>query len=257
MLQIAMLTRVRRRHWLSGLALLVAMACAASQTTDPDIVRPLPGEPPLERLPGPLVIFDSYQSALLAACQKIVSKPRATAGRRDAQGFDARWRVGTEYCAWIYYTPDGKYVLSKLTDQTKVDPSGQKKRCLLPPYVEDRRFPTDSIKYLIATHNHLYDDLLSKDDLSYILEQGIVHGFEADTKDGSIRLSIVAFFSNEIEAARCDGFYQYIPRTGQVLKWTRAVRWDCEQTHTVEWDGNFETPYITEAKASCFKDTTP
>ncbi len=235
----------------------MSMACATPQAADPDTVRPRPGEPPLTQLSGPLRIFDSYQNALLSACQKIVSKPRATAGRRDAQGFDTRWRVGTEYCAWIYYTPDGKYVLSKLTDQTSVAATGQSKHCLIPSYVDDQRFPADSIKYIFVIHNHLYDDLLSDDDLSVTLKQGRHHGFEAATKDGRIQLSAIAFFANEVESPKCAGFYQYLPLTGQILKWSRTTRWECEQTHTVEWDADFAKPHLTEAKGFCFKDATP
>jgi hypothetical protein len=234
----------RRKSWPTVFGLFVAMACAAPQPADPDIVRPLPGEPPLQQLPGPLLIFNSYQSALLAPCQKIVSKPRATAGRRDSQGFDTRWRVGTEYCAWIYYTPDGKYVLSKLTDQTSISLPDQTKRCLLPSSVDDRRFPADSIKYIIAIHNHLYDDKPSSLDLSFILTQGNIHGFEAATKDGHVRISTVAYFSTSTEPPRCDGFYQYIPLTRQLLKWSRTSTWRCEQTHIVEWDARFETPSL-------------
>ncbi len=233
------------------------MTCAAPQPADPDIVRPRPGEPPLTQLPGPMRIFNSYQRALMEACQKIISKPRATAGRRDAQGSDSRWRVGTEYCAWIYYTPDGKYVLSKLTDQTRVDPANRRKHCALPPDVNDKRFPPDSIKYIFAIHNHLFDDLLSDEDLHFIITQGFNHGFEAGTQNGSVRLSTVAFFSNEVENPQCDGFYQYLPLTKQILKWTRTTEWKCEQTHTVEWDTDFKVPQLTEAKGPCFKGTTP
>jgi hypothetical protein len=240
--------------WLSVIGVLATIACATPQAADPDVVRPLPGAPLLERLPGPLLIFDSYQSALLASCQKIISKPRTTAGRRDSQGFDTRWRIGTEYCAWIYYTPDSKYVLSKLTDQRRVGLPQESKKCALSSYVDDQRFPADSIKYIVALHNHLNDDVLSPDDLSFLLDQGVTHGLGGN---GSVQLSAVAFFSNDVESPRCDGFYQYLPLTGQILKWTRVTRWMCEQTHRVEWDRDFRTPHITDAKAPCFKETTP
>lgn len=242
--------------WLQLVGCIALMACASAPAADPDIVRPRPGEPLLERLPGPLLVFSSYPSALLGACQKLLSKPGASAGPRGRPGFEARWRVGAEYCAWIYSTPDGKYVLSKLTDQTRADLANQNKRCSLPSYVDDRRFPAESIQYIFAIHNHLYDDVLSKNDLSFILEQGTIHGFEAKTQEGDVRLSVVAFFSNELEAPRCDGFYQYIPLTGQILKWTSASKWVCEQTHKVEWDAAFEKAQLTEVRAPCFKDTT-
>lgn len=185
-----------QRYWWAMFGSALTLACAATPAADPDIARPRQGELRLERLPGPLLVFSSYPSALLEACQKILSKPGASAGPRGSPGFDVRWRVGTEYCAWIYYTPDGRYVLSKLTDQTEVHLAEQGKRCLLPSYVDDPRFPPDSIQYVFALHNHLYDDLLSRDDLSFILKQGFVHGFEHETQDGNINLSAIAFFSN-------------------------------------------------------------
>lgn len=233
------------------------MACASSPAADPDIVRPGPGEQRLEQLPGPLLVFSSYPSALLAACQKILSKPGAAAGPRGKPGFDVRWRVGTEYCAWIYYTPDGKYALSKLTDQTDMRLAEQGKRCLLPYQVNDPRFPPDSIQYVFALHNHLFDDPLSTGDMSFILNHGFAHGFEHETQDGSVRISAVAFFSNDPDAPRCDGFYQYIPLTRQVLKWTRTSQWECTQKYWVDWDEDWERPSVRETNAPCFEDTSP
>jgi hypothetical protein len=233
------------------------MACASPQTLDPDIVRPAPGAPPLDTLPGPLLVFDSYQSALLAACQKIVTKPHATAGRKDSQGFKARWRAGTEYCAWIYYTPDEKYVLSKLTDQTTPALADMDKMCLLPPSVTDQRFPPDSIKYIYALHNHLYDDPVSPKDMVFILSMGIQHGFKIETRGRGSPLSLVAFFSNRVDAPQCDGFYQYIPSIGRVFKWTHAEKWTCEQTHRVEWDADFLHPDPQESHGACPEGLTP
>jgi hypothetical protein len=227
------------------------MACASPQAVDPDIVRPALGAPPLNTLPGPLLVFESYQAALLTACEKIVTKPQATAGRRGSQGFDVRWRAGSEYCAWIYYTPDGKYVLSKLTDQSSMAPEAAYKTCKLPSQVSDQRFPSESLQYIYALHNHLYDDPVSQQDMQFIISRGSEHGFEAETRSGKVQLSIVAFFSNEVASPHCDGFYQYIPSRSRIFKWTHVAEWSCKQTHVVDWNDDFSKASLTEAPDSC------
>src|SRR5688572_28636892 len=130
---------LREGHWPNGHAwvALLVLGCSTPQGSapdlrsgDPDIVRPPPGGPSLEKIPGPMLgPFDSPEDALIAACNKILSKPHATAGRKDHPHFEVRWRVSSEYCAWMYYTPDEKYVVSKLTDQTSEDPALRSKRC--------------------------------------------------------------------------------------------------------------------------------
>jgi hypothetical protein len=117
-----------------GLRLLVlhGLYGCASPRIDPDIVRPAPGAPLLKSIPGALASFDSYNEALFATCQRILEKPNASAGRQppntalreEQDGFNLRWRISTEYCAWMYYTPDGKYVVSKLTDCIHRMPDG-------------------------------------------------------------------------------------------------------------------------------------
>lgn len=249
------------------------MLCACtSARIDPDIVRPAPGAPLLTSIPGALGSFDSYNEALFATCQKILEKPHSTAGRQpsptalreEQDEFNLRWRISTEYCAWMYYTPDGKYVVSKLTDQTKPQPTDAKKRCFLPSTVDDPRFPPDSIKYIFVLHNHPDDTPLSKDDVIYIVSQGLKHGFIVQTKDGNLRLSIVAFFSNDRTHPTCDGLYLYSPDSARILKYTRHPgRWSCEQTHSVEWDWDEEEgeagliPTIIPAKGPCPRRDVP
>lgn len=213
----------------------------------------------MEKIPGPMLgPFESPEDGLLAACTKILSKPHATAGRKDHPHFKERWRVSSEYCAWIYYTPDDKFVISKLTDQTQVDPTLRSKRCILPPYVEDQRFPPGSIKYVVALHNHLYDDKVSRRDIEFIVDQGVEHGFEAETKQGRIVLSVVAFFSNDFEKPMCDGFYQYFPATHQIWKWAHGEDgWECRQTHLVVWSDDYSVPYVKEADAPCARRGAP
>ncbi|HVG57369.1 MAG TPA: hypothetical protein VNA24_02355 [Hyalangium sp.] len=180
--------------------------------------------------------FRSFQDALLAACNKIITKPNAVAGRPGSQNFETYWRVASEYCAWIYYTPDEKYEMSKLTDQSEIDPTNRSRTCSLPPDVDDRRYSPGSLKYICAMHNHLFDDPLSEQDVQFIIKQVRRHGFESVTKDGMARLSAVAFFSNDRGAPACDGFHQYVPATSQMLKWTHTREgWNCEQTGRVVW----------------------
>lgn len=235
-------------------------ACASPAALDADLVRPGPGAPFLEELPGPLLgPFDSPSDALLAACGKILSKPHANSGRPDHPGFNARWRVSSEYCAWLYYTPDHHYVVSRLTDQSRVDPAQRSKSCLLPSRVVDARYPPEALRYIYALHNHPYGSALSPNDLRFIISEGRVHGFESETKTGRVRLSIVAFFSNEVEPSSCDGFHQFIPLTGQLLKWTRAASgWRCEQTGRVTWhDADALDFTIQKLQGPCLRGTGP
>ncbi|MCY1018093.1 hypothetical protein [Pyxidicoccus sp. MSG2] len=203
--------------------------------------------------------FDSYSDALLAACKRILAKPYASAGRRDHQDFQTRWRVSSEYCAWLYYTPDEQYVVSKLTDQSRVDPVQRSKSCLLPSTVEDARFPSESLKYVYALHNHPYGSELTDRDIRFIVSEGTEHGFESETKDGRLRLSVVAFFSNHVAEPTCDGFHQYIPMTGQLLKWTQAEgRWSCEQTGSVVWSADDGEDFsIREMRQPCTRRSPP
>jgi hypothetical protein len=202
--------------------LLLSMGCPPP-TPIPGVVRPGPGEPLLEKFPGPMPgfgPFDSYSDALIAACPLILSKPNATAGRVGSQDFHLRWRASSEYCAWLYYTPDHKYEMSMLTDQAKPN-LGDRKTCALPPFVDDPRYPAASLKYIFALHNHPFQGRLSDDDIGFIVKMGLAHGFETHTRDGKVRLAVIAFFSNsnDFEHPSCDGFFEFIPATAEMLKW--------------------------------------
>ena len=250
-----------RRRLLALFAVMVVVGCPPT-TIDSDIVRPLPGEPFLEELPGPLTRpFKSFPDALIAACNKIITKPNAVTPRPGSQEFSTYWRRASEYCAWIYYTPDGNYELSKLTDQSRIDPANRKKTCLLPPAVRDRRYSLGGIKYICALHNHLFDDALSTLDLKFIVQEGLRHGspphfgYRQETRDGGRLLSTVAFFSNQVEAPTCDGYYQYFPLTGVIVKVThKNNRSTCEQFALVKWDDTLEFPTVTEVKGPCPND---
>jgi hypothetical protein len=245
---------------LRSILLLVSMLLGCLPAViDDDIVRPKPGTSLLEELPGPLMgPFNSFEDALLAACRKIITKPNAVAPSQDLQNFATYWRASSEYCAWIYYTPEGTYELSKLTDQSKVDPAHREKTCWLPPTVRDQRYSPSSIKHICALHNHLFDDPLSTTDLKFIIQEGSRHGeppyygFLHQTRDGERLLSIVAFFSNQIQNPTCDGYYQYFPLAGLIVKVTRiGNRSNCDQFGLVEWDDAMEIPTIKKMNGPC------
>ena len=239
---------------------LLGMGCSPPKPIE-GVVRPKPGEPLLKSLPGPMPDFgpfDSFSDALLAACPLILSKPNATAGRVGDQDFRLRWRISSEYCAWLYYTPEHKYEMSMLTDQHKLDVLYGKKSCVLPSYVEDSRYPPGNLKYIFALHNHPYGSALSVDDIRFIVSEGARHGFENTTKDGDLRLSIIAFFSSRLTPPSCDGFHQYVPGTHQILKWTRASdRWRCEQTGLVDWKDDGSNFSIKELNIPCAGESAP
>ncbi|RYZ17858.1 MAG: hypothetical protein EOO70_00725 [Myxococcaceae bacterium] len=183
--------------------------------------------------------FDTFSDALIAACPVILSKPHATAGRKEAQDFRVRWRISKEYCAWLYYTPAGKYEMSMLTDQSEQDELDRRKSCLLPETVDDARFPVGSIKYVFALHNHPYEGRLSDGDIRTIVSMGRLHEWVVDVGGKRVPLSIVAFFSNSDDLGQpsCDGFFQYIPVNGELKKWTGDASggWRQEMLGTVTW----------------------
>lgn len=254
--------RTRRKflaHGASLFLMLTSWGCASSKSSDPDIVRPAPGAPLLEKLPGPMLgPFNSLPNALLAACNKTMRKPNATAGRPDQQDWATRWRFSSEYCAWIYYTPDHKYVVSKLTDQSRVDPTQRTKTCVLPSEVEDPRFPPDSIKYIYALHNHPMGSTVSEFDIRFIISEALRHGFKSETKDGTHHLSLVAFFARGTVEPTCEGFHQYIPAWNLLLTWTRQTgRWECKQTGLVVVDESMNTIDIKPVNAACPGKSAP
>ncbi|WP_157231867.1 hypothetical protein [Hyalangium minutum] len=260
----------------SVLAAAITLECTPSgvirpdeETQDPDIVRPSSRESRLETLPGPMLgPFDSYTTALETACEHFLKKPHSSAGRKppstalreEQVAFELRWRVSKEYCAWMYYTPDGKYKISKLTDVTKSNAFGKKVNCLIPSKVEDRDYPSDSIKYVFLLHSHPYDTPISEDDILFLEREGERHGFDPETQDRKkLRISIVAFFSHDDGAPACDGFYIYSAQTTRIFKWTRTQgHLACEQTHVVDWRDydNFDLS-ITSSVAPCPGKGTP
>lgn len=225
------------------LAALLALSPSGCSTPRPieGVWRPGSGEDS-ESIPGPMKNFgpfDSYADALTAACPLVLSKPNANAGHLKDLDPQLAHRSTTEYCAWLYYTPDHKYEMSMLTDQS--NPDGLvtgKKSCRLPPAVRDSRYTPDALKHIFALHNHPLGTPPSPSDLRFSEQMAGLHGWLIDTKNTQVLLSIIAFFSTSksTEAPTCDGFYQYIPATRAMLKWTQSQdKWSRELLGTVTW----------------------
>jgi hypothetical protein len=237
-----------RQHVLLLVPLLVGLACSAPKPVDPHVWRPTSDERP-ESIPGPLKNFgpfDTFSDAVKAACPLILSKPNATVVHLQERDPKLALRVATEYCAWLYYTPEHKYELSMLTD---VPAPGSALRgeasCLLPPNVDDPRYSPSSIKYIILLHNHPFAGEISPRDINLAVTMANAHELLAEAGNRTVPLSVVAFFSNSKDSQNptCDGFYQYIPATSELLKWTNTEgEWEKEKIGTVSWtsDKTFE-----------------
>jgi hypothetical protein len=218
----------------------VALIPSCAPQLIPGVVRPAPGAPPLESLPGPLAgfgPFESFSDALIEACPLILSKPNATV--RHIQDPELALRVSSEYCAWVYYTPDHKYELSMLTDQS--DPGDVltgRTSCKLPDFVDDRRYPLGSLKYIFALHNHPFGGPLSLFDMRKIIELAKTHEWVVSTPRGKVPIAIVAFFSNSTDPRNpsCDGYYQYTPETRTLEQWAQTQDgWRPKKLGTVTW----------------------
>jgi len=182
--------------------------------------------------------FDSRMDALHAACPVILSKPGATAGHPSDQNFEVRWRMASEYCAWLYFTPDQKYEMSMLVEDSSQDDM-IKRSCRLPQQVEDSRYPPGSLKHVYVLHNHPAPLSISDKDVRAIIEVAQVHGRAVETKDGTIPVAIIAFFSNSYrpEAPSCDGFFEYSLHTNVLMRWAPDAlgHWSGKRAGTVKW----------------------
>lgn len=207
-------------------SLLIELGCAPARPIE-GVWRPGFGEDP-DRIPGPMKNFgpfDSYADALKAACPLILSKPNATVGHLQDLNPELATRVATEYCAWLYYTPEHRYEMSMLTDRPKPDDlvTG-KKTCVLPTFVNDPRYEPGDLKYIFALHNHPFGKQLSLVDLHFIEAMASQHDWKTKTINGEIYLSIIAFFSQSSSsgAPTCDGFHQYVPATRELMTWVQT-----------------------------------
>lgn len=206
--------------------LLLGLGCTPPRPIG-GVWRPGFGEDP-DRIPGPMKNFgpfDSYTDALLAACPLILSKPNATVGHLQDVNPEIAQRVATEYCAWLYYTPEHRYEMSMLTDRPKPDDLvAGKKTCMLPRFVTDSRYDPGDLRYIFALHNHPFGKQLSLVDLHFIEAMASQHDWKTETKNGEIHLSIIAFFSHSMSNGNpnCDGFHQYVPATREIMTWVQT-----------------------------------
>lgn len=227
--------------WLLGL-LLIGLGCTPPRPIE-GVWRPGPGEDP-DRIPGPMKNFgpfDSYTDAILAACPLILSKPNATVGYLQDLNPELAKRVASEYCAWLYYTPEHTYEMSMLADSsTPDDITTSKKTCRLPTFVDDSRYASDALKHIFALHNHPFGSIISQEDAQFIEEVASIHEWSIKTKNnGEILLSIIAFFSKSKDPAAptCDGFYQYTPATRSLVMWTQKQgKWKLEVIDPDTWE---------------------
>ncbi|HZH78399.1 MAG TPA: hypothetical protein VEY88_20390, partial [Archangium sp.] len=110
--------------------------------------------------------------------------------------------------------------LSRLDDVVR-----ERKSCLLPTFVSDARYAARDLKHIFALHNHPFGSVISPEDGQFIEKMASTHEWAIQTKKhGEILLSIIAFFSNSKDPAAptCDGFYQYIPSTRTMARWTQT-----------------------------------
>jgi hypothetical protein len=183
-------------------ALLLGLGCSSPRPVE-GVWRPGPGED-ADHIPGPMKNFgpfDSYADALKAACPLILSKPNATVGYLQASNPELARRAATEYCAWLYYTPEHQYEMSMLTGLARPeDLVTGKKSCILPTFVSDSRYAPDDLRYIFALHNHPFGTILSPEDTQFIEIMASIHEWSIKVKgDRNILLSIIAFFSRLID----------------------------------------------------------
>lgn len=221
-------------------SMVLALGCSPPRPVE-GVWRPGPGEDP-EYLPGPMRNFgpfDTYADALKAACPLILSKPNATVGHLKDSNPELAIRTSTEYCAWLYYTPEHQYEMSMLTDLSRPDDAlAGRRSCILPTFVKDPRYQRGDLKYIFALHNHPFGSELSSLDLRFIEAKASIHEWEVQTKRDKVRLAIIAFFSKSKDPAapRCDGFHQYVPATREIMTWTRTQeQWRQTRHGVVVW----------------------
>ncbi|MGZ3458045.1 MAG: hypothetical protein ACXU86_06010 [Archangium sp.] len=191
--------------------------------------------------------FQTYSDALLAACPLILSLPNAVTVRPSNPNFKLYWELSTEYCAWIYYTPDKQYEMSMVATNTSQG-DAKMRTCDIPSHIRDSRYSDGSLGYVFVIHNHPVGNELSRRDIRFVFNQGVLHGFSFEAGEREIPIGIIAFFSKGGPGnASCDGFFQYTPLTGELLRWTvdGTSGLKKEQYGVVRWKDaeNFEIEY--------------
>lgn len=198
----------------------------------------------LTSIPGPMPNFGPFKTAadaVFAACPLILSKPHAVAGRKSDPNFDTYFRLSTEYCSLLYYTPDKNFEMSMLaTKYAQVDP--RSRECPYLSDVDDPRYSSDSLAYVYLLHGHTYENELSNKDIRAIVALGRKHGFVTKVQDKEVRLGVIAFFSNgSYDNPTCDGFFEYIPATEKMSRWTvKNGQWTPDHYADVVWTSPFD-----------------
>jgi hypothetical protein len=102
--------------------------------------------------------------------------------------------------------------------------------------------------YVYLLHSHSYENELSDKDIRAIVALGREHGFVAKVQDQDVRLGIIAFFSNgSYDNPSCDGFFEYIPATEKVSRWTvKDGQWKPAPYADVVWTS--PSDYIIKRK---------
>lgn len=229
-------------------AIMFLCGCAAPKPI-PGVVVPPPGEV-LTVIPGPMPGFGPFATvndAIGAACPLILNKPHAVIPvRPQDQNFELYWRTAQEYCAW-FYAPEGKNIEMSLFAVSAVQDDPRKRKCTLPAYVADSRYPQGSITYLTIIHNHPYDYGFSDDsDLVFLAQMALLHGFTPSVNDRQVSISIVAYIGRFVGGeVQCAGFYQYLPaRNSELVKVVidqDSGRWSERLIGHVMWENGLPT----------------
>jgi len=212
--------------------------------------RPAPGYE--YALPAPLKggPFLTYFDALVHACPRLMSLPGASRHKVELKQLGNVYVQysrddSTEYCAWIYSTPNSEYEVS-LIATPEVQREGEQRFCSLPRRVIDTRFvdepdyPDRHIKYAIAIHSHPSPRIFTQEDIIYLVEmerylQETLHD------NGQIRLAMAAFYSREDrDKPACDGFFQYRTSARTIQMWTLNEKgdWQTRDAATVDYRRN-------------------
>lgn len=239
-------------------AMALTSSCTVAPALPPDVVvipseRPPPGYE--YALPAPLKggPFPTYFDAMVHACPRLMSLPGAFKRKVSLKRFGDLYVQyarddSTEYCAWIYYTPEGTYEISLIATPEEQG-GGNSRQCTLPRRVIDPRYahksayPDARIKYAIAIHSHPSPRIFSQEDIIYIVE---MERYLRETlhDNGEFRLGIVAFFSREDrDEPSCDGFFFYNTSARTIQMWTAGEDggWQSQIVATVDHKRNPET----------------
>jgi hypothetical protein len=140
-----------------------------------------------------------------------------------------------------------------LVESTEAVPSRsyQERRCKAPAFVDDKRYPPRSLKYLYFVHNHpAVPTRLSEEDIGAVVKIAKLHGGFVDTVEGRIPVGVIAFFANSSNPVTnsCDGFYEYSWGSSEVVRWTPDAQgqWRRAKAGTVTWISETDFKFKSE-----------